>query len=161
MAGTQSRLRQSAGRTEIRMMGISSIFWMQVHGAITHFPIAFLFGAALFDAIGFLLPVSSKRRSFQFTGYWLLILGGLSSFGAAFSGLAVSRWSVSGTGPLLQHHLFAWPAFALIVGLTSWRVVVVSTPSRRAFAVYLSVLALTCALVGMVGWSGGELLIGH
>lgn len=143
------------------MMVISSIFWTQAHGAATHFPIAFLFGAAFFDAIGFFLPDSSKRRRFQFTGYWLLILGGLSSFGAVFSGLAVSRWSVSGTGPLLQHHLFAWPAFACLVGLTSWRVVVVSVPSRRAFAVYLWVLVVTCALVGAAGWSGGELLIGH
>jgi len=143
------------------MMGISSIFWTQAHGAATHFPIAFLFGAALFDAIGFFLPDPSKQRSFQATGYWLLILSGLSSFGAVFSGLAVSRSSLGGTGSLLQHHLFAWPAFALIVGLTSWRVVVVSTPSRRAFAVYLSVLAITCALIGAAGWSGGELLIGH
>jgi uncharacterized membrane protein len=143
------------------MMGISSIFWAQMHGGVTHFPIAFIFGAALFDAIGFLLPDSSKRRSSQFTGYWLLILSGISSFGAVFSGLAVSRWSVGGTGSLMQHHLFAWPAFALIVGLTSWRVVVVSTPSRRASGVYLSVLAIACALVGAAGWSGGELLIGH
>jgi uncharacterized membrane protein len=143
------------------MMGISSIFWTQVHGAATHFPIAFLFGAALFDAIGFFLADPSKQRSFQVTGYWLLILSGLSSFGAVFSGLAASRWRVWGTGSLLQHHLFAWPAFALIVGLTSWRVVVVSTPSRRAFALYLSVLAVTCALVGAAGWSGGELLTGH
>jgi len=143
------------------MIGISSIFWTQAHGAATHFPIAFLFGAALFDAIGFFLPDSSKRRSFQFTAYRLLILGGLGSFETVISGLPVSRWSLSGTGSLLQHHLFAWPAFALIVGLTSWRVAVVDTPSRRAFAVYLSVLAVTCAVVGAAGWSGGELLMGH
>ena len=142
-------------------MGISSIFWAPAHGAATHFPIAFLFGAALFDSIGFFLPDPSKQRGFQVTGYWLLILSGLSSFGAVFSGLAASRWGVAGTGSLQRHHLFAWPAFALIVGLTSWRVVVVSTPSRRAFAVYLSVLAVTCALVGAAGWSGGELLMGH
>lgn len=143
------------------MIGVSSIFWTQVHGGLTHFPIAFIFGAALFDAIGFFLPESPMRRNFQFGGYWLLIFGGLSSLGAVFSGLAVSRWSVSGPGSLLRHHLFALPAFALIVGLMSWRIVVVATPSRRAFAVYLAVLAVTCALVSAAGWSGGELLIGH
>ena len=141
------------------MMKMSAIFWAQIHGGVTHFPIAFLFGAGLFDALGFLLHDSSKQRSFQFTGYWLLILSGLGSLVAVFSGLAASRWRVGGTGSLFQHHLFAWPAFTLIVGLTSWRVVVVSTPSRRAFAVYLFVLALTSALVGAAGWSGGELLI--
>jgi uncharacterized membrane protein len=80
------------------MTGISSIFWTQAHGVATHFPIAFLFGAALFDALGFFLPDSSKRQSFQFTAHWLLILSGLSSFGAVFSGLAVSRWNVGGAG---------------------------------------------------------------
>lgn len=143
------------------MIRISSIFWTQVHGGLTHFPIAFIFGAALFDAIGFFLPDSSMRRNFQFSGYWLLILSGISSLGAVFSGLAVSQWSVSGTESLLRHHLFALPAFALMIGLTSWRIVIVATPSRRAFAVYLAVLAVTCALFGAAGWSGGELLIGH
>ena len=140
---------------------MNSILWARLHGGATHFPVAFIFGAALFDAIGFFLRDSSKRRSFQTTGYWLLILTGLSSFGAVFSGLVLSKWNTGGTTLLSQHHLFVWPAFALIIGLTSWRVAVVDNPSRRAFALYLAVLAITCALFGAAGWSGGEILIGQ
>lgn len=140
---------------------MSSAFLIRLHGAATHFPIAFIFGATLFDSIGFFLRDSSKRHNFQLAGYWLLILGGVGSVAAVFSGLAVSKWNPRGTELLLQHHLFIWPAFALIIGLTTWRIVVVDNPSRRAFPVYLSILAITCALIAGAGWSGGELLIGR
>lgn len=140
-------------------MDINSIFWERLHGGVTHFPIAFIFGAALFDGFGVFCP--SKQREFQTTSYWLLILGGVGSFAAMLSGLAVSKGDACGRGLLLQHHLFVWPAFALIVGLTSWRVAAGDNPSRRAFAIYLSILAITCALVGGAGFSGGELILGH
>jgi uncharacterized membrane protein len=138
---------------------MSSIFWARLHGGATHFPIAFIFGAALFDGLGFFR--SSKQREFQTTGYWLLILGGLGSFGAVFSGLAASKWNACGKGLLLQHHLFVWPAFALIVGLATWRAVVNDSPSRRAFCIYLSIMAIACALMGAAGFTGGEVLVGR
>jgi uncharacterized membrane protein len=141
------------------MIALNSMFWTRLHSGVTHFPIAFIFGAAFFDVLGFFS--SSKQREFQTTGYWLLVLGGAGSFVAMFSGLAVSKWNACGTGLLLQHHLFVWPAFALIVGLTSWRIAVGNNPSKRTLAIYLSVLATTCALVGGAGFSGGELLLGR
>ena len=138
---------------------MDSIFWLRVHGGITHFPIALIFGAAFFETIGLLC--SSRQHDFRIAGYWLLVLGGISSFGAVFSGLALSKWTISGKSLLLQHHLFVWPAFALIVGLTSWRVAVGQSPSRCAFAIYLLVLATACALLGAAGFSGGELVLGQ
>jgi uncharacterized membrane protein len=138
---------------------MDSIFWLRVHGGVTHFPIALVFGAAFFETIGLLS--SSKRQEFKTVSYWLLVLGGISSFGAVFSGLALSKWTISGKTLLLQHHLFVWPAFALIVGLTCWRLAIGENPSRRAFAIYLSLLATACALVGAAGFSGGELVLGQ
>ena len=138
---------------------MSSIFWARLHGAATHFPIAFIFGAGLFDALGFFC--SSKQHEFRIASYWLLVLSSIGSFGAMFSGLAASKWNACGRGLLLQHHLFVWPAFALIVGLTSWRVALGDSPSKRAFAIYLSIIAITCVLVGAAGFTGGELLLGH
>jgi uncharacterized membrane protein len=138
---------------------MDSIFWLRVHGGITHFPIALIFGAAFFETIGLLC--SSRQHDFRIAGYWLLVLGGISSFGAVFSGLVLSKWTISGKSLLLQHHLFVWPAFALIVGLTSWRAAVGQSPSRRAFAIYLSLLATACVLIGAAGFSGGELILGH
>jgi uncharacterized membrane protein len=138
---------------------MNSIFWSHVHGGVTHFPVALIFSAAFFETIGFLF--SSRQRDFRATGYWLLVFSGISSFGAVFSGLALSKWAISGKGLLFEHHLFVWPAFALLVGLTSWRVMVGQSPSRRAFAIYLSLLAAACVLVGAAGLSGGKLLLGQ
>ena len=138
---------------------MDSIFWLRVHGGTTHFPIALVFGAAFFETIGLLS--SSRQGDFRLVSYWLLVLGGISSFGAVFSGLALSKWTISGKTLLLQHHVFVWPAFALIVGLTSWRVALGNSPLRRAFAIYLSLLATACALLGGAGFSGGELLLGR
>jgi uncharacterized membrane protein len=78
-----------------------------------------------------------------------------------FSGLAASKWNPYGKDLLLQHHLFVWPSFALIVGLATWRVAVRGNLSRLAFLTYLSIMALTCALVGGAGLSGAKLLLGR
>lgn len=137
---------------------MNSTHWIQLHGGATHFPIAFIFGATFFEVLAFFGSV--RQREFQIAGYWFLILGGLSSFVAVFSGLLASKWNPCGKGLLLQHHLFVWPAFALIVGLASWRVAVIDRPSRRASVIYLSIMATACALVGAAGFSGGELLLG-
>ena len=94
-------------------------------------------------------------------GYWLVICAGVSSWGAMVSGLILSRGTIAGTGLLCVHHLFVWPAFALTVGLASWRLVVGKNPSRRALTVYLAALGFACALVAAAGYSGGELLLGN
>ena len=137
---------------------MNPIFWIHLHGSLTHFPIAFVFGAALFETLGFIC--ASKQREFGIVGSWLLLLAGLGAFGAIFSGLATSRGNPLGEDLLLQHHLFAWPSFVLIVGLATWRIAVGSNSSKHAFIVYMSILAITCALVGATGFSGGELLLG-
>jgi uncharacterized membrane protein len=139
---------------------MNSLFWSRMHGGATHFPIALIFAAAFFDALGFFWRKSSRRREFSVLGYWLVILGALGSFGAVFSGLALSKWTIGGTGLVLRHHLFVWPAFALIVGLGTWRFLVGCDPSRRAIAFYLITMIAGCGFVATAGFFGGELLLG-
>src|SRR6267143_2137045 len=131
---------------------MNPIFWSRVHGGMTHFPIALILAAAFFDALGFFLQRSPKQRDFSITGYWLIVLGGLGSLGAVFSGLALSKWKIGGTGLLLRHHLFVWPAFALIVGLATWRFLIGNQTTHHGFAIYLSVMAIACALIATAGF---------
>lgn len=138
---------------------MNPVFWIHLHGGVTHFPIAFVFGAALFEILGFIC--ASKQREFGIVATWLLLVAGLGAFGAMFSGLATSTWNPWGKDLLLQHHLFAWSSFALIVGLATWRLATRGSFSRPAFLVYLSIIALTCALVGGAGFSGARLLLGR
>jgi len=140
---------------------MNSLFWERAHGGLTHFPIALIFAAAFFDALAFFGRLPTKQRDFKAVGYWLVILGALGSLGAVFSGLVLSKWTIGGTGAVLRHHLFVWPAFALIVGLAMWRFLVGDNPSRRAFAMYLATMFVGCALIGAAGFFGGEMLLGH
>lgn len=131
-----------------------------MHGGATHFPIVLVLSAGLFDTLGFTLPTSSKQRDFSVIGYWLGILGAFGCIGAVFSGLALSKWTIGGSGLVLRHHLFVWPAFALIVGLATWRYMVGDNPSRRAVAMYLAIMIVACALISVAGFFGGEMLLG-
>ena len=90
-----------------------------------------------------------------------MIVGALGSFGAVFSGLVLSKGTIGGTGAVLRHHYFVWPAFTLIVGLATWRFLVGRDPSRRAFTLYLATILIGCSLMGAAGFFGGEMLLGH
>jgi uncharacterized membrane protein len=138
---------------------MNSLFWSRRHGGATHFPIALVFGAACFDTLAFVFQHSPKQREFRATGYWLIIIAALGSFGAVFSGLALSKWTFGGTGLVLRHHLFVWPSFALIVGLGAWRFLVGRDISRRVYAIYLGAVMVACACIAVAGFFGGEMLL--
>jgi uncharacterized membrane protein len=140
---------------------MNSLFWARLHGGATHFPIALILGGALFDALAFVMPGSLRKRDFATVGYWLIIAGALGSFGAVFSGLFLAHGAIGGSGSLLRHHLFVWPAFALMIGLGTWRFLVGPTPSRRASVFYLGITALAAACISIAGFFGGELLLGR
>jgi len=140
---------------------MDTLFWSRLHGGATHFPIVLIFAAALFDGLGFCWRECQRRQEFRLIAYWLAILAALSCFGAVFSGLALAKWKIGGDGLVWRHHLFVWPAFALIVALGMWRFLVGYEISRRASAVYLVGIIAACGLVSVAGFFGGEMLLGH
>jgi mono/diheme cytochrome c family protein len=140
---------------------MNSLFWERAHGGLTHFPIALIFVATLFDLLSLIRDRSAKGRDFKAIGYWLVILAALGAVAAVFSGLGLSKWKVMGTGLMRLHHLFVWPAFALILALTAWRVAARNEFSRRAFTSYLITACCACALIGAAGFVGGEMLLGE
>ena len=139
---------------------MNSLFWSRLHGGVTHFPIALIFISAFFDALGFYRKHSARQRELKTAGYWLVILSALGCFGSVVTGLLLSQGKIGGTGLLLRHHLAVWPAFALILGLGTWRCLVRNNSSRRGFAIYLCVLGLACILIAVAGFFGGEMLLG-
>lgn len=139
---------------------MNSLFWERAHGGLTHFPIALIFVATLFDILSLFRDRSPRRGDFNAIGYWLAILAAVGAVAAVFSGLALSKWQVGGTGLVRLHHLFVWPAFVLILALVTWRVAAGNRFSRRAFASYLIAACCACALIGAAGFVGGEMLLG-
>jgi uncharacterized membrane protein len=116
--------------------------------------------AALFEALGALLPKSSPRKpQLQAAGYYTIIFGALGTFPAVLSGLFMTKGQVLGHNALLFHHLFVWPAFSTLVGLAVWRALAGDNHSHRAHTVYLILLLLTAALMAGAGYWGGELIL--
>jgi uncharacterized membrane protein len=141
-------------------MNIDPSIWSKMHGASTHFPVAMAMAAALFDGLGQMWPGSSRfKERLHAAGYFTIILGALGTFPAVLSGLLLTKGVTMGHGALLFHHLFVWPAFAGLVGLGVWRVIVDDRSSPRGFAAYLTVLFLTAGLMAGAGYWGGELIL--
>jgi uncharacterized membrane protein len=111
--------------------------------------------------LGFFFPVPAIRRGLHAAGYWTMMLGAAGTVPAVVSGLVMSRGVMLGHDTLRLHHLFAWPAFALVVGLATWRVLAGDFTARIAPAGYLAAAGLGAVLVMAAGYYGGEMMLGH
>jgi uncharacterized membrane protein len=140
-------------------MTIDPELWPKLHGAMTHFTVALSFASVLFDAAAFVFPGSNRSRGLHLAGFYTLEIGALGSFGAVFTGLIMTNWSLLGHGALGAHHAFVWPAFALLIELALWRLFVRESASRRAFGLYLVLAVVLLGLMGGAGATGGEMLL--
>jgi uncharacterized membrane protein len=139
---------------------MDSNLWAKAHGATTHFPLALALCSAVCDAAGFALerkPIGSELRA---AGYWTMILGALGTVPAVASGLLMTKGAVLGHDSLRLHHLFVWPAFALLIALGTWRALQgrSATPSR-IFAGYLILAGVAAGLMTAAAYWGGEMML--
>lgn len=132
-----------------------------MHGATVHFPIALVLCSWALDSVGLLFPGTAGRRGLHIAGYWALLMGAFGTVPAVVSGLVMTKGVMLGHDAVRLHHLFAWPAFALIVGLATWRSLEPEFMTRRALAAYLAVAGIAAALVSGAGYWGGEMLLGR
>jgi len=139
-------------------MTIEPSIWSNLHGASTHFPIALMLVSAFCDSASLVPGDAERRRGFRFAGSVTLVIGALVSYAAVLSGLIVSRWQPLGHATLLRHHLFVWPAFAMMTGLAVWRILARDKASPVPTAISLVLLLLAAALMSCAGYWGGELL---
>ena len=136
-----------------------SEMWAKMHGATVHFPIALVLCSGALDASGFFFPGLASRRGLHAAGYWTMLLGAAGTVPAVVSGLVMSKGVVLGHDALRLHHLFVWPAFALIMGAAVWRVLGSGPGTRKASVGYLATVGLAAILVMAAGYWGGELIL--
>jgi uncharacterized membrane protein len=134
--------------------------WEMMHGGSTHLPIALMLVSAVFDALGSVTRSEQVKDRLHAAGLFTLIAGTLGAFPAVLSGLILARWEIGGTGALFWHHVFLWPAFALLIALSVWRLIVRGRRSRTGFLLYLSAAFVAAFLVSAAGYWGGEVLLG-
>ena len=136
----------------------SSLPSSSLHGAAVHFPLALTVCSALCDAGALLLGERATARSLHDAGRWTILLAAGGSLVAVASGLLLTRGEMLGNGALRQHHLFVWPAFALLAGLATFRCLAGDPAPGRARFVYPLFAAAAAALMLGAGFWGGELM---
>jgi uncharacterized membrane protein len=140
-------------------MHFDQTFWLRMHGGATHFPIVLLFVSVLLDLLAIYWPDDAARRGLHAAGSLLACIAVIGSVGAVISGLVISRWRTMGTGSLLRHHVFVWPAFAISIALVIWRLLMRDRASARAFGIYICGMALASLLTFAAGYWGGEMAL--
>jgi len=135
--------------------------WPRIHGASAHFPIAIVLFSFALDAAGHLFSRLAVRRGLHAAGYWSMLLGAAGTVPAVVSGLAMTKGVMLGHDALRYHHLFAWPAFAVIIGIAAWRSLGGGSANERPPLGYVAAAALAAVLVSGAGYWGGEMLIGR
>jgi uncharacterized membrane protein len=135
-----------------------TIPWEQVHGAMTHFPIALLLFSTGCD-FGSLVLGEQLRRELRRVSFYGLIAAALGSLGAVVSGIAITQGDLWGRGDMLRHHQFIWPAFTLLIALSIWRLIVRDRVSRVGLWIYLALMGLASGLMAAAGYFGGELIL--
>jgi len=134
--------------------------WPRIHGAAVHFPIALVLLAFAFEAAGYLFPRLAGRLGLGAAGFWAMLAGAAGTVPAVVSGLVMTRGTVLGHDALRRHHLFAWPAFALIMGAAAWRLLHGASQVDRPPLGYVLAVGVAAVLVSAAGYWGGELIIG-
>ena len=138
---------------------MNSTLWAKAHGATTHFPIALVLVSFALDGAGFVAAGRPVARDLHAAGFWTMVSGAGGSVGAVASGLLMTKGGVLGHDALRMHHLFVWPAFALLIALATWRAVVGRNLTRPMLGGYLVVVATMAALMTAAGYYGGEMMI--
>ncbi len=133
--------------------------WSKVHGAMTHFPIAFAPCAAMADAAGVLCTRKRLSRHFHAFSSWLIYIAALASVPAVVSGLLMTKGRMLGHGVLRLHHLFVWPAFALLIAAAAWRCFSGARMGENAGFIYSALIWLSAGLVVTAAYWGGEMMI--
>src|ERR1700721_1659133 len=135
--------------------------WAKMHGATVHFPIALVLCSGVLDASGFFFPRLAMQRGLHAAGHWTVVLGALGTVPAVVSGLVMTKGAMLGHDAMRFHHLFVWPAFALIVGLAIWRSLEGGFAEKKPPIGYVATVGLAGILILGAGYWGGEMMLGH
>jgi uncharacterized membrane protein len=135
--------------------------WAKLHGASVHFPIAMVLCSSLLDVAGKIHTRQGARERLQAAGYWTMLIGAAGTVPAVVSGIFMSKGIVLGHDQLRMHHFFVWPAFGLIIGTATWRMLARESDSRPLPVAYLALAGISAGLVMAAGYWGGEMLLSN
>jgi uncharacterized membrane protein len=131
-----------------------------LHPLVVHFPIAFLYGAALLYAIAWI----SASESTQWTALWILVLGAIGIATSLATGLYANNSvmvSESVRDNVLRHHMHLMIAASVLTGiLTLWALAARPMPARGRLLFLTGMLALI-VLIAAGADRGGTLVYAY
>jgi len=130
------------------------------HPRLVHFPIAFIYGAAL---LYFLASIAATER-LKWTALWMLMLGALGAAAAVASGFYAATGlmvSQSVRHELLRNHKHLMVAASAVTGvLTIWAIATRPMPTRGRYLFLVGLVALL-GLLAAGADLGGEMVYSY
>jgi len=130
------------------------------HPLIVHFPIAFIYGAALMYFLASMLA----NENLKWTALWMLALGALGAAAALLSGFYAAPGlmvSESVRDELLRHHKQLMVTASVITGaLTLWAIAARPMPTRGRY-IFLAGLIAVLGLITAGADLGGEMVFSY
>lgn len=138
--------------------GVSQL--QNYHPLIVHFPIAFIYGAALMYFLASILA----SENLKWTALWMLAFGALGAAAAVLSGFYAAPGlmvSESVRHELLRHHKQLMVTASAITGaLTLWAIATRPMPTRGRY-VFLAGLIAVLGLITAGADFGGEMVFSY
>jgi mono/diheme cytochrome c family protein len=137
------------------------MFWLKLHGAFTHFPVALLLTGAAFEVGAYLF----RKAEWRTVSFWLLVaavalaLPSLVTGWVTATGMFGSAWP--GTPPIfVQHRTLAIATSVIAALLLVGRVIRRDADaSRGSAAAAVLVFVLAAVGAGFTGYLGGEMVL--
>lgn len=130
------------------------------HPLIVHFPIAFIYGAALMYFLALILA----SENLKWTALWMLTFGALGSAAAVLSGFYAAPGlmvSESVRDELLRHHKQLMVSASVITGaLALWAIAARPMPTRGRYVFLAGLIALLCLITAGADL-GGEMVFSY
>jgi uncharacterized membrane protein/cytochrome c2 len=141
---------------------MASLSLVELHAALTHVPIAFLLGMAVFEAGAALF----RKPEWRTVSFWLLVGAVAIAVPSLITGwITGNELKFTGSpapppGVFVTHRLFAFSTSGLAVLLLLWRVKAKDRFEGRASGALLCLSLLAAACVGYTGFLGGRMVFG-
>ncbi|HEX8236403.1 MAG TPA: DUF2231 domain-containing protein [Abditibacteriaceae bacterium] len=138
--------------------------WPELHGALTHFPIALLVMATAFEFGALLTKKDHLRNDWRTVSFWMMCGAVLMSVPTLLTGYITGQTLFS--GPASPPQIFTWHWRAAVATsvlatlIVAWRVKRRDQLSRAARSGLLACLLVTVAFVATTGFLGGKMVFG-
>jgi len=137
---------------------MGQIPWPEMHGAVTHFPVALLITSAAYDVGAIVL----RKPAWRAASLWMLLAAAILALPALLSGAMTGEAMFGSSGPApavyTSHRAAAFATTVLAILLLAWRGATRDNLEKGALGVSVILSVLVAGSVGYTGFLGGKMV---